>query len=73
MSSGRTRYNGHKLKYKKIPVEEKLFDLRMIKHRDMGGCGVSILGVTQNLTGHSPEQAVVADPALSRGIGLDGL
>lgn len=31
------------------------------------GGGVSILGDTQSLTGHSPEQPAAVDPALSRG------
>jgi len=34
------------------------------------GCGVSILGDTQNLTGHGPNQPAVGDPALSREVGL---
>lgn len=34
------------------------------------GCGVSILGDTQNPTGPSPGQPALADPAPCRGVGL---
>lgn len=37
------------------------------------GCGFSILGDTQSSTGYGLEQPVVADPALSRGLGLHDL
>ena len=33
-----------------------------------GGCGVSILGDIQNLTGHGPEQPACSHPALHRGL-----
>lgn len=36
-------------------------------------CENSVIGVSEKLTGHSPEQSAAADSALSRGIGLDGL
>jgi len=35
------------------------------------GCGVSVLGDIQNVTGCSPEQPAVADLALGREVGLD--
>lgn len=73
VSSGGTRDNGHKLKYKKIYLGETPFDLRVIKHWNMGGCGDSVLGVTQNMTGHTSEQPAVSHLAPSRGVGLDGL
>lgn len=55
------------------PLEENLFDLRVIKHWHRMGCDKSVIGVTQKLPGHSPEQSAVVDSALIRGIGLDGL
>jgi len=70
MSSRRTRDNGHKLYYNLyIHLEDNLFDGRW----NMGDRGIFILGAIQNLTEHSSEQPAVADPALRRGIGLDGL
>lgn len=36
------------------------------------GCENSVTGVTQKLTGHSPDQFAAADSALTMGIGLDG-
>ncbi|KAK4821704.1 hypothetical protein QYF61_027776 [Mycteria americana] len=56
--SDRTRGNGHKLNNKQeIPSESKKTPLDDI----------------QNLTGHSPGLPGVADPALSRGVQVDGL
>lgn len=34
-------------------------------------CGVSILGDTQNLSGHSPEKPSPVGPLLNKGVGLD--
>lgn len=33
----------------------------------LGGCGVSICGDNQNLTGHRPGQEALGDPATARG------
>lgn len=33
----------------------------------LGGCGVSICGDNQNLTGHRPGQKALGDPATARG------
>lgn len=37
------------------------------------GCGITILGDIENLTGHSSEQPGVGESALSRNVGLDHL
>lgn len=37
------------------------------------GCGVSILGDLQNLTGCSPRQVALVDPVMSEVVGLDDL
>jgi len=37
-----------------------------------GGCGGSVRGGSQNLTGHGPQPAL-GDPALSKEVGPDGL
>lgn len=46
------------------------FQLEQITQRY---CGVAILGDSENLTGHIPEQAAPGDTALSNGVGLDDL
>lgn len=64
----KTRGNGQKLKYKQFcsNIRKKFLTVRVLKHwnsfawRD---CGVSSLRLIQNLTGHSPVQSVLADPA----------
>lgn len=71
--SASLKRHGGQGKQKKIHLGENLFDLRVIKHWHMMVCENSLIGVTQNLTGHSPEQSAVVDTALSRAIGLDGL
>jgi len=50
---GRTRANGHKLKYMKchLNIQTHFFTVRVVKHSSRlykRGCGVSILGNTQN-------------------------
>lgn len=50
--------------------------MRVVKHwnelpKECHTCGVSVLGDTHNLMGHSPEQSALVDPALGRGAGLD--
>lgn len=41
-------------------------DAQTLEKAAQRGCGVFMLGHIQNPTGHSPEQAAVVDPALSR-------
>ena len=45
----------------------------MLEQVAQGGCGVSIFGDIQNLTGRGPEQPALAAPALSRGLASDNL
>lgn len=48
-------------------MQETPFLLKTLVGVAWRGCGVSALAGVQNLTGHGPGQ-----PALTRGIGLDG-
>lgn len=43
-------------------------DDQTLEQASQRGCGVSVLGDTQNLTGHGFGQPAVADRALSRGL-----
>lgn len=73
VSSSRTRGNRHPLKYMKIylSIRNIFFTPRgqTLKQLDGGGCGVFILGDSQNPPGQDPEQSVLVDTALSRRAG----
>lgn len=58
------------IKYKKKNLWEGGETLAQIA---WGGYGVSTLGDIQSPTGHGPGQPAVADPALSKGVGLNDL
>jgi len=48
-------------------------DDQMLEQSAWKGCGVSIPGGMQNLTGHGPACPAVTEPALSKWAGLDNL
>lgn len=75
VSSGRTRVNGYKLKYRKcyLNVRKKPFTCEgdlILEQVAQRGCRVSVLAHTQNLAGQPP---TLADPALSRKVELGNL
>jgi len=77
LPNDRTSCNGHKLKHRKshLSIRKSFFysesdqTLEQVAQR---GCGVSIIGNSHNLNGHSPEQPGLADSAL-QGLGLQTL
>lgn len=78
MDSGQIRGNGHKLKYNKfcLNLRKYFFTLREVRHWNrLSGKVVESLSVeiTKNLTGQCPDQPVLVDPALSRGVALGDL
>ena len=72
LGGDRTRRNGCKLKYRKFSLSRRRSceGSQTVEQVAQRGCGLSIFGDTQNLTGHGPGQPAVADPALSRGLAL---
>lgn len=77
-SQWKARDNGHKLKHRKFHLntwksEDVAFyceDGQILEQASQKDCGISILGDAQNLTERVPQQVALADPALSRGVGL---
>lgn len=71
--SGRTRYNGHKIKFRELylntnPIFFSCEDGQTVKVFQRSG--FSVLGDTHNLTELGPEQSAVAYPALGVGAEL---
>lgn len=50
---------------------KKFYDSKEMEQVFQRGCRISILTGAQNVSGCSPEQPAIADPALSNGKGLD--
>lgn len=69
------RINGNKWKYTKFHLNiRKHFYCEVVQgHIPQGGCGASIHGDIQDLTGHGAKQPAGRWPGLSRVFELDGL
>lgn len=75
VSSEQTRDNGHKPKYNKtcLNLRKHFFTVREVKHWNRLSREVMespSVEITKNMTGHCPDQAVLVDPALGRGVEL---